>query len=235
MSLLTVVQAVAEEQGLPTISDATSDAPDAKLLRRLVNVECNALSRRYDWAALQEEHTFSSASGTASYALPDDFLRLIQQTAWNRTEYWQVRGATSPQEWQWRRSGLVTPSIRDRFRIKGNTSTTFFLDPTPTAIESYVFEYVSKNWAIDADDASAKSSASKNGDTFVFDEYLIERGVTWRWLSQKGFPYAEERDQYESIYAQIAASDGGGKSPIDMAGPSTYTVDAILPDGGFGQ
>ena len=233
MTLLTVVQNVAEEQGLTTIADATSDAKDAATLRRLVNVECNALSRRFDWSALQAEHTFATVASTASYALPDDYLRIIQDTAWNRSDYWQVRGATSPQEWQLRKSGLVTASIRDRFRIKG-TGSTFFIDPTPDEAQTLVFEYISKNWAVDADDGSAKSSATKNGDTFLFDEYLIERGVTWRFLSRLGMPYAEERDQYEKQFNLLAASDGGGKPTLDMAGNSAYRPVAILPDGGYG-
>lgn len=233
MTLLTVVQNVAEEQGLTTIADATSDAKDAATLRRLVNVECNALSRRFDWSALQTEHTFATVASTASYALPDDYLRIIQDTAWNRSDYWQVRGATSPQEWQLRKSGLVTPSIRDRFRVKG-TGSTFFIDPTPDEAQTLVFEYISKNWAVDADDGSAKSSATKNGDTFLFDEYLIERGVTWRFLSRLGMPYAEERDQYEKQFNLIAASDGGGKPTLDMAGNSAYRPVGILPDGGYG-
>lgn len=234
MTLLTVVQNVAEEQGLTTIADATSDAKDAATLRRLVNVECNALSRRFDWSALQAEHTFATVASTASYDLPDDYLRIIQDTAWNRSDYWQVRGATSPQEWQLRKSGLVTPSIRDRFRVKG-TGSTFFIDPTPDEAQTLVFEYISKNWAVDADDGSAKSSATKNGDTFLFDEYLIERGVTWRFLSRLGMSFAEERDQYDKLFNLIAASDGGGKPTLDMAGNSAYRPVAILPDGGYGS
>lgn len=233
MSLLTVVQNVAEEQGLTTIADATSDAKDAATLRRLVNVECDYLARRFDWAALQTEHTFATVASTAAYSLPTDFLRIIQDTAWNRTDYWRVRGATSPQEWQMRKSGLVTASIRDRFRIKG-TGSTFYVDPTPSSVETLVFEYISKNWAVDADDSSAKSSATKNGDTFLFDEYLIERGVTWRFLSRLGMPYAEERNEYDRLYNMLAASDAGGKPTLDMSGPSTYRPEAILPDGGYG-
>ena len=233
MTLLTIVQAVAEEQGLPTISDVSSSAPDATLLRRLVNVECNALARRKDWSFLQEEHTFSTVNGTAAYSLPSDFLRLIMETAWNRTEYWRVRGATSPQQWQLYKSGLVTPTVRDRFRIKSTSGTNeFYIDPTPTGAETLVFEYVSKNWGRSGGDPV--SSVSANGDTVLFDEYLVERGVTWRWLSQKGFPYAEERAQYDEVYAQVAGMDGGGRAPLDMGNSPHYTVEAILPDGGYG-
>ena len=68
----------------------------------------------------------------------------------------------------------------------------------------------------------------------LFDEYLVERGVTWRWLNQKGFPYAEERALYDDLYAQVAALDGGGPNVLDMAGPPAYRPVAILPDGGYG-
>lgn len=234
MTLLTVVQHVAEEQALTTIADATSDSPDAATLRRLVNVECNALARRFDWSALQKEHTFATVASQASYDLPTDYLRIIQDTAWNRSDYWRVRGATSPQEWQLRKSGLVTSSIRDRFRIKG-TGTTFFIDPTPDEVQTLVFEYISKNWAVDGETEAAKSEATKNSDTFLFDEYLIERGVTWRFLSRLGMPYAEERSEYDRILNMIYASDGGGKPTLDMAGPSRYRPVGILPDGGYGS
>lgn len=233
MTLLSIVQSVAQEQGLTTIADATSNATDAATLRSLVNVECNYLARRYDWAALQAEHTFATVDGTAAYDLPDDYLRIIQDTAWNRSDYWRVRGATSPQEWQLRKSGLVSVSIRDRFRIKG-TGSTFFVDPTPSGAETLVFEYISKNWCVDADDASAKSSATKNGDTFLFDEFLIERGVTWRFLSRLGMPYAEERSEYDRLFNMLVASDAGGKPTLDLAGRSIYRPVGVLPDGGYG-
>ena len=45
--------------------------------------------------------------------------------------------------------------------------------------------------------ADEKSVLSKNTDIPVFDEYLVKKGIVWRWYRRNGMPYEEEYNEYE--------------------------------------
>ena len=58
-----------------TVIDNTD--PIARQLLALAQREGKQLMRVSDWAILKKEHTFSTSNGTAAYALPSDFDRLV--------------------------------------------------------------------------------------------------------------------------------------------------------------
>ena len=105
-------------------------------LKSLASRSGRILAKRFNWVVLQKEHTFNTADGTASYALPSDFEKLLDLTTWDRANYWSHRGPTSPQEWQQIKSGLVASAqLTKRFRIKPDTRVNkFYIDPTPSAV-----------------------------------------------------------------------------------------------------
>lgn len=236
MSLLSVAQAVAEEVGLPAPS-AVIGATDktAKQLLRLINRSGRILAKR-NWTVLQREHTFTTVNGTASYSLPSDFERLLDSTPWDRDNYWQLRGPVSPRKWQVYKSGLVaTATARSRFRIKADTRVNkFFLDPTPSSAVDMVFEYASNQWVKDSGNTTGKTAYAVDTDVSLIDEELIELDVIWRFLSRKGFAYAEEKREADEQIDRAFAEDGG--APIlDMGGPLTVPqLRANVPDGNFG-
>jgi len=234
MSLLSVAQAVAEEVGLPAPSVVIgSTDKTAKQLLRLINRAGKRLAKK-NWVILQKEHTFSTVAATASYALPTDFERLLDQTAWDRTKYWSLRGPTSPTLWQVRKSGIVAPSIRSAFRIKPDTRVNkFFLDPTPTAVVSMVFEYASDQWVKDSANAGGKAAYAVDTDIALISEELLELDCVWRILNRKGFAYAEEKQEAEDAINQAFADDGGAPV-LDMGGART-SMRPNVREGGFGS
>jgi hypothetical protein len=58
-----------------------------------------------------------------------------------------MAGPVSDREWQALRSGIVVASPRLSFRLYGGQ---LQIDPVPTAADTIVFEYVSKNWCTSA-------------------------------------------------------------------------------------
>lgn len=231
MTALSIVQAVAEEVNLPTVAGITGVTNEnVKQIVRALNNEGRYLTISYDWTTLQAEHTFSTVADSDSYVLPSDFQRMIGNTLWNRSDNWQVRGPASPQEWQYRKSGLVNTSIRDRYRLKGSANSRFFIEPTPSAVETIAFEYISKNWAVDGVTEAAADSVSQDSDTVLFDEYLMQLGATWRWLKSKGFPYAEERAEYDRVLSTLQGTDRGGPRILRMDNVRNDTPIALMPD-----
>lgn len=232
MSLLTVAQAVAEEVGIGAPSSVIGSSEDtAKQLLRLINRSGRQLAKR-NWTILQREHTFTTSNGTASYDLPSDFDRIIDRTAWDRDSYWTLRGGMSPRDWQVKKSGLVSASIRSSFRIKPDTRVNkFFIDPTPSSSIDMVYEYASTQWVKDSSNSAGKTAYAVDTDVSLIPEELIEMDVIWRFLNRKGFAYAEEKLEAEKAIDRAFAADGG-MSVIDLGGPKLISESRrLIPEG----
>ncbi len=235
MSLLSVAQAVAEEIGLKSPSTVIGNSDrQVKQLLRLINRSGRVLAKK-NWAILQKEATFSTVNGTAAYALETDFDRLLDFTAWDRTNYWQLRGPLSPKEWQIKKSALVaTATLRSNFRIKPDTRVNkLYVDPTPTSTNTFVYEYASNQWVKASDNASGKTAYALDTDIAIIAEELIELDVIWRMLARKGFAYDEEKREAEMQIDKAFAEDGGAQL-LDFGGPHIALAERLnLPEGNF--
>jgi len=238
MSLLSVCQTVAEEIGFTApASIVGSSSKTAKQLYRVVNRSGKTLAR-FPWTILQKENAFVTAADTASYALPSDFGWLIQETAWDRDNYWSMRGPRTPLEWQIFKSGLVaSASSRIRFRIKADgASAKFFIDPTPSEANiDLVFEYVSKNWAANSAGSTTYSAYQADTDVALIDEELITLDAIWRFRSSKGLSYMEDKDTAVREIDKAKARDGG-IPVVNLSGPRMVPDFRMnLPESGFGS
>lgn len=161
------------------------------------------------------------------YPLPSDYERSVDQTMWDRTRYWQMRGVLSPQQWQFYRSsifGKTTVQRRYRFRNSDWLSTAtgtpsiniFSIDPVPVDNgANLVFEYVSNGWCASATTNARQSQWLADSDYGVIDEYLMTLGLKWRLLRRMGVSYDAELDEYEREVDKAVARDGG-TAVLDM-------------------
>ena len=94
-----------------TIVNNTGDT--ARLLLQCAKHECEALMRRPEdgWKALIREHTFTTVASTAAYSLPSDFKYFVDETMWDRSNYWQLRGPLTQKEWQNVKSSVLGQSV----------------------------------------------------------------------------------------------------------------------------
>lgn len=172
-TLLNVIEHVTKLLNLtvPTTVVGNSDA-QVKQLLACANEGIRSMRMEYEWPQCNREHTFNQVASTASYALPGDFDYFISETVWDRTEYHELVGGLSPQEWQWEKSGLIATGIHTKFRVKGVSDAQFFLHPTPATGETneLVFEYQSRN--------CVRPMTWANSTTFAAGAYCFEDG-TW--------------------------------------------------------
>src|SRR3990167_8863697 len=138
MTLLTIVTNVCDEIGIarPASVIGSSDQTARQLLA-LANKGGRILARRGrgvgGWTVLTKEREFTSTADEDDYALPTDFEYFVDETAWDKDNYWRLRGPLSAQEWRYRKNGLATSGPHSRFRGKpGANVRRYFLDPTPT-------------------------------------------------------------------------------------------------------
>jgi hypothetical protein len=159
MSLLTVMQAVADELALSPITSVIGNADKTvKQLLALANHEGKQMRKAYAWPQLTIEGTITLNNGVAGYPLPNNFDRMISQTHWDTTNKWRVFGPCTAQEWAaMQYSGFGSLAYKS-FRAKGVTAQPdgandytgkqIYIYPTPTAADAGTtikYEYISRS------------------------------------------------------------------------------------------
>jgi hypothetical protein len=208
MMLLAMMEQAADELGLPRPASVTTTDPQTRQLLAAFNSNGRALAREFAWSGLQTLHTFTTVSGTDTYALPSDYARMIPDTNWDQTNDWRMFGPDTPQMDRWRReSGVAEASVRRIFRLVGNNIKIF---PVPaTTGDTLVFEYISKNW-MRISGSTPGAAFVTDSDTSIFDPDLVVKGAKWRYMAAKGMYADAMRDEFEEMRTLLQAADLGG-------------------------
>ena len=220
MTLLTIVQTVADEVGVPRPSSVIgSNDLTVRQLLALANREGKLLARRGNWTALVNEHTFTTVAQEeqTDTPIPADFDRAIGDTVWNRTDQDPGMGPLSPQEWQQEKASSASGPY-SQFRIRNGK---FLLFPAPDAGKTYAYEYVSRNWCRSSG-GTGQSAWAADDDVGILDESLMEMGLKWRFRAAKGLDYSEEFRDYEAEVIRALSRDTWSPS-IDMAAEGLWT------------
>lgn len=228
MTLLTISQNIAKDAKTEvptTIIDNTQEV--AKQIFQAVRLATKDVFERHDWSALNYDKTFSSVVSQVQYDLPTDFDRIVNGTFFNTTNRREVF-LTTPREW--RQLNLnVGVSVIKRYRIRQNKVELF---PTPSAIESFTYEYINNKPIYDNDTASAKTDWTKDGDTSLLNEDLIELHGRWRFLRYRGKEYAEAQREAEERLQDVMGRDAGRKTiypDVPRYGFSNTYLQEIVP------
>ena len=240
MSLLSICQDVADDIGIskPTIIVGNTDQTATRLLAQ-AKAALKSLGNKYSWLSLVTEYTFSTVASQEDYDLPSDFARLENQTLWDRTNFEELRGPLSPQQWQEYKSSILasTVTVWKKYRIRNvSGSVKFSIHPTPDAADDLVFEYVSANYC-QTSGGTGQTTWTADTDVGVVDEDLIFLGTRWRMLRRLGMSYAEEQAEYENELEMAISRDGGAAVLSLDQGPFYRLLSPYdnIPDTGYGQ
>ena len=212
MTLLQIIQEFCARQGLsaPSVVVAAQDDQLSQLVG-LANEVCEDLVRRHSWTDLQYEALFTSVAGEDQGAIadlaPNAFLKVTNETIFDRTRRLPVFGPRSPQQWQVLKA-IPASGPYFQYRIQQGR---LKISPAMPAGHVMAFEYTSSGIVLDNSAPSgpvAKSYFTRDDDTFVLDKSLLILGLRWRWREEKGLPYAENFRLYEIAVAEAAGSDG---------------------------
>ena len=195
MTLLSIVQDCADDIGLPRPSSLVG-AVDISARRFLIAAKRTGehLYRRHNWSILHREHSFETEADEPNYAVPEDFGRPMQMVAWDRAQFWRMRGNRSPGEWQRLKSSLIaSPGLRRSYRLLvGPLAGSILIDPTPSSVAELVIEYVSSFWSETAAGAG-QATLGADDDEFRLDHELVALGIAWRAKKSNGLAYADDR------------------------------------------
>lgn len=191
------------------------------------------LARARAWVDLTKEHTLSTADGTASYALPADFVGFKDATSWNRTSQHPNLPVSGPQ-WQMVKAQTSTGMVAKLFRVWRNE---LHIYPTPSAVETVAFEYRSSRWVAETGQSTPnETTADATTDTLWFDEALLVAGLKLAWLRAKQMDTTYAQAEFDEVYR--AAAGGDGVAPIlnltgGFHGP--FLDETNLPDSEWGS
>jgi hypothetical protein len=200
----------------------------------LANAELEELSKRFNWPILTREYSFPTVAGTAQYNLPADYRKFLQETVFDSTRYYQLRGSLSPGEWQRTKALNLGSLSTQRVRIYGNPLKLNII-PTPTSVNTVVFEYMTKNFAVNAGAVETLRYAADN-DTSLIDEALIRMGLKWRIKHAKGLEFSADLAEYESVVArEFAAALAQPSLGVGFSKHCDYPLtQGYTPGNGFG-
>ena len=205
MSLLTLVEGVCDEVGIPRPSSVVGNTdPGVRQLLRLAQREGKFLRSRHRWNKCLKEGTLTTlaaASQGTLASIASDFDYLVGDTMWNRTTDRPIP-AISPEQWQAYQANSVTGPFT-KFRIQQGT---LYFFPTPTAGHSVAFEYMSKNFC-ESSGGTDQNAWAADADVGLLDEDLMGLGVVWRWKKAKGLEYGEDFNEYETQVANAISRD----------------------------
>lgn len=222
MTLLSTVKTVMDSNGwpAPTSSVASSSDQNMRQAYALANKALLDTSYKKDWPQLIYEHTFTTVEGQVEYPLPEDYHHLVAPSAWNSSQYYQMKGSLTPSQWYRMILRGAPPNFLAGFRLDARTKT-FNITPAPTGGMDIVFMYVTKNLAVDAS-GNPVERYSQDSDIAVIDEEMVELNLTWRWRQKKGLDFTAEMAEYNGAlkrrWAQIVGYgelDVGGRPPLE--------------------
>jgi hypothetical protein len=183
----------------------------------LIEEEGNDLASRGAWEGLTLEatHTTTAAEdqGSITSIATNGYRYIKDGTFFNRTNGLRVEGPLDAESWQATKA-LSSTGPKYFYRLRGGK---LLVTPTPSAGESWAFEYISKNWILAADGTTYKNYFTLDTDTVLLPEELFLMGLRWRWLREKGLDYAELFRTYE-MQVKDALGRDGGKRVLSMDG-----------------
>lgn len=233
MTLLTICQNVVDAIGVEQVSTIVGNAERAeRRLLSMANIGGKSMAKMR-WSVLVKEAEITTVASQPDYALPADFAYIVADTAWDRTNYWRMRGGLTPQEWQVQKSAIIaTNEVRKEFRIKPDSNAKkIFIDPTPTAVETLVYEYGSSYWC-QSSAGTGQVKWTADDDTGILDEDLLELDLLWRYRSALGLSYIDERKDAEDRIKQAFAQDGGMRTLRPEQRSEIWPVN--VPEANFG-
>lgn len=229
MSLLSICQDILNEtksSSIPAVIIGNNDDVAKQILQAVKN-SIIELSRGYQWQELQKEYTFASVISQANYSLPSDFDRLVNDTFWNQDQHRALIGATTAEIWRiLKDSATLGVGVEEFYRIRNNE---IVIHDTPTVVENYIFEYITKN-IVKSSANTPQTSFLADTDIPVIDEYIVKLDTTWRWLKNNGRAYAEEKITAEKAIAErIKVNGSRGKINAPLNDVWNVQISTIRP------
>jgi hypothetical protein len=228
--------------GYPKPTDpAGSNDPAVIQMGVSVNNALAELLTMYEWQDLTIKTSLNVVGDVAGqkekgFDLPSDFYRFIDQSQWGGQNQLPALGPVSNQAWMQYIVRNYTPQLTLYWQRRQDQL--WVLNPPFPSPVTFEYMYITRGQVIDQDDpAIIKNVATKNGDQFILDSYLITLLGRCKWLEWKGFDSAAAtRDFLIAFNSRVGADKGAPVLSISRVYGFPY-IDPMssLPDTGYGS
>lgn len=240
-TVATVVSQAARELGLVSAAIANPYASvDTNILQlcSLLSSAGREIVRERRWTQSLKEHTFVTVTGTPTYNFPADWLRMIPQTGWNRTQQLPVGGPVSSEEWQYLKAQLVGVTFNVILR---SWQRKFFVFPDTAVPNGHTIaaEYMSSYWVAvtAAPTVGTKDAPTLASDVLLFDTHLMSRALKYHFKKEKGFDASSAYADYQKALEQVMDDDAAPRAHyLGRAQPQSPLLGQHnIPYTGFGS
>lgn len=221
-SLISIINQLQAEINVPqaTVVVSSQDQNVLKLLA-LVRATCDELVSERDWQFLQSRYSFTTVDGVDNYAFPTGIKRFLSGTFFDETNRWPWDGPLTPGQWEWLKSGYSIVTPYSKFRVWQDR---IYLIPTPgSSVHTFVCEYVSSDYVLDANTGDPKSDFTQDGDLCRFDHRTVIYGTKLKWLQANGQDTTAALIDFNRSL-EFAKSDDAPAPTLSLTGCSGYRL-----------
>jgi hypothetical protein len=241
-TLIELVNQVAKSVGHPvTVDIATSQDEAISRLAYYANIAGMELAYMNPggWASLQRKIAIDvvkeyPGQTEGAYPLPTDWAAMIDDTHWNANSQLPALGPINPQSWQAMAVRNDSANMRFMWRIRNKA---ICIKSPPSEVQTLVFEYLSKNWAVKASDGSSTDIMKENGDYHIYPWQLMVLYTRAKWFENEGFDSSGAQMDFLKALNYELGADKGATTLSLVPGRSFPYIDSIrnLPDTGYGS
>jgi hypothetical protein len=232
-----VVRQVALESGLvlaPGVDPSTSSDANIQRLWTILRSAGNELLRMHKWQDKMLIYAFTTGVGDVGrYDLPADYDSFVDQTGWQQSYFWPLRGPYSAQMWQ-RVVNYPTTGIYVAFRIQNN-ALWLWPQPPPANI-GITFMYRTRGWVTDGTSGVLKDHCDTGADIVNFDWLLITRYLKLKFLEAIGHDTVAADANFKMVFDVLSDSNDGAAPELELARDARFPFITGFnsPDTGFG-
>lgn len=235
LSVLAIVQEATKRSGLPVPTTLVSNSdPQVQQLQSLFNELMQETIKRYRFQVCILNPTWTSVAtsnqGTIQSLWGIEPESINNATMWDFTLRRPIFGPMDDTNYQIIQA-LIPSGPIFQYRIQDNN---LLILPPPPAGNTHSAIIRSKNWlALAGNTANLSYYIQNDTDTPLIDDTTLIMGLKYRYKKEKGLPYAEDEQSWESMISNIALRDGS-KSMLYMDKPSQELVPGIfVPSGNW--
>lgn len=232
----TIVSRVLKSIGLPVPSSpaGATDAISVQIWALLTELGQELMSL-YDWQIKSKTLVIVTDPLITQYALPDDFVRFVDDTDWNMTARIPLM-FVNPVQWaELKARNLGGTTLWLQYRINNNKLELYY---SPSAAQTFNLQYLSRGWVQDGSvPTTFKDTMENDSDICLFDPRLIVSMLRFRWRQAKGFNTTDLEEQYKHALIQAQNDDVPGQDlNLSVRGDMyPYLNYYNIPDTGYGH
>jgi len=205
LTVLQIIQEVCKYVGIDVPSQVygSTEREHVELASYANEVASQIAFDTHDWQRLRSTLTATGDGVTEAFDLPSDYRRMLKKArVWaSWAPFAPLTHYADADEWLGLQVQQFTPVIGG-WTIMADQMHVIPVIPSGQTVK---FVYINNMYALGDD----TTKFTQDTDTFVLNDRILKLGIIWYWKQQKGQPYAEDLETYQTALSQLVGGDKG--------------------------